>query len=197
MRGVGARAKEACSRYSKDVAAPIDFQILGGVPAAPGEFPHMAAFGYNDISGVAWNCAGSLISERYVLTAAHCVARQSNMPTIIRLGKTTLDSDEDAADSVDISIAVRFFFIILFSLLKLIHFQEVIRHPEHVASQNYHDIALIRLSRAAPFGNFIRPACLYTDEADNPVSDVLVATGWGTVNPDSKNFCNTFFYKYS
>lgn len=109
MRGPGARAKDACDRYSKDVAAPIDFQILGGVPASPGEFPHMAAFGYNDIDGIAWNCGGSLISERFVLTAAHCVARSSNMPTIIRLGKTTLETDEDAAVIVDISIAVSYF----------------------------------------------------------------------------------------
>lgn len=106
MTGIGSRAKDACKRYSSNPVPPIDFQILGGVPASPGEFPHMAAFGYNDISGTAWNCAGSLISERFVLTAAHCVARQSNMPTIIRLGKTTLDTDDDAAESVDIGIAV-------------------------------------------------------------------------------------------
>lgn len=47
--------------------------ITGGINANPREFPHMAAIAYKDKSGqVAFGCGGSLISERFVLTAAHC-----------------------------------------------------------------------------------------------------------------------------
>lgn len=50
--------------------------IVGGVAANSGEFPHMAAIGFPDLDGgVIFGCGGSLISENFVLTAAHCSRR--------------------------------------------------------------------------------------------------------------------------
>lgn len=47
--------------------------IVGGIKAEKNEFPHMAAIGYgNDEIEISFRCGGSLISERCVLTAAHC-----------------------------------------------------------------------------------------------------------------------------
>uniref|UniRef100_A0A1B0D559 Uncharacterized protein n=1 Tax=Phlebotomus papatasi TaxID=29031 RepID=A0A1B0D559_PHLPP len=48
--------------------------IVGGTNAKPREFPHMALIGYGDnVNSLQWNCGGSLISEKFVLSAAHCV----------------------------------------------------------------------------------------------------------------------------
>lgn len=47
--------------------------ITGGEVATPGEFAHMAAIGWKTLDGnVEFSCAGSLISDQFVLTVAHC-----------------------------------------------------------------------------------------------------------------------------
>jgi secreted trypsin-like serine protease len=46
-------------------------RIVGGVPAEPGEFPFVAAL----YRGGAFFCGGSIVDERHIVTAAHCVAQ--------------------------------------------------------------------------------------------------------------------------
>lgn len=46
--------------------------IVSGVKAEPKEFPFMALLFYKDEETVNYLCGGTLISNKYVLTAAHC-----------------------------------------------------------------------------------------------------------------------------
>lgn len=50
--------------------------VVGGTDAAAKEFPHMSLLGYGSAGNIQWNCGGSIISRRFVLTAAHCVTTQ-------------------------------------------------------------------------------------------------------------------------
>lgn len=159
------KSESACRKYSdpNTIGAPIDFQILEGVPTAPGEFPHMAALGYNQINGLGWLCGGSLISEQYVLTAAHCVAG-SNKPTVVRFGKTSLLDEADGGEALDISV------------------DSITLHPQYRGNQSAFDIALIKLSKTVEINSFVRPACLHTATQELSSSQELVATGWGVTN---------------
>merc|ERR1719369_217008 len=54
-----------------------DKEIVGGTPAEAKEFPWAAALLWRDTLTLA--CGGSLLSDRHVLTAAHCFDSGSNI----------------------------------------------------------------------------------------------------------------------
>lgn len=110
------RCTAACRRF-KDKGKPenlfLDTKIYGGFEAEDAEFPHFAALrssGDEEI-GSEFNCGGVLISEKFVLTAAHC-APLTRKPTSVRLGVTTLkinpsdDPDDISSRGVDVNIEV-------------------------------------------------------------------------------------------
>ena len=59
----------ALALISGSNAAP-NGRIVGGVDAAIGQFPHQVSLQREDGSHT---CGGSIISENYIITAAHCV----------------------------------------------------------------------------------------------------------------------------
>lgn len=50
-------------------------RIVGGVEAAPGEFPHQISLQKSPVIGIQNDhiCGGSVYNENYIITAAHCV----------------------------------------------------------------------------------------------------------------------------
>jgi secreted trypsin-like serine protease len=57
-------------------------RIVGGRNASMGAYPWLALIGYSSKEfkdkGVTFRCGGSVITETYVITAAHCVANLAN-----------------------------------------------------------------------------------------------------------------------
>ena len=133
--------------------------IVGGDEATDKEFPHMALIGYkkseDDFSFV---CGGSLISDRFILSAAHC----------------SFGSDLGAAAYAKIG-DVRRGINTKNTLLVLI--MERIKHPDYKRDFIDHDIMLFKLQKSVEFNDWIRPICL--PHINEKVKRAVV-TGWGT-----------------
>ncbi|XP_054270592.1 serine protease snake-like [Macrosteles quadrilineatus] len=177
---VGVKSKEMCKKYAEsvfikiqsfeneefnkiDTCANVEPLIVGGRDAQPREFPHMALIGYGDKDNILWKCAGSLISERWVLSAAHCTLDGEDRPKLVRLGEYNYRSKEDEKDKI--------------SRVEDVDIIQTINHPQYDNKTEFNDIALYKLSRDVTFGEYIRPVCLQTD-LQIPKKYGLI-TGWG------------------
>jgi secreted trypsin-like serine protease len=103
--------------------------VFGGEKARTGEFPHMVAIGWRKHITITFDCGGSLISNRFVLTAAHCEKSDSIRPSFVRLGDQNLKTRSDGVVEVDIDIA------------------EFIKHEQYSALTHKNDVALIKMAR--------------------------------------------------
>ncbi|XP_063698023.1 CLIP domain-containing serine protease B4-like [Culicoides brevitarsis] len=147
-------------------------KIFGGSETALDEHPWTAVIGYvMDDNSTIFGCGGSLINNRYVLTAAHCIHPVNRM--FVRLGEWNLDTNPDcqgihcAPASIDIDI------------------EEITIHSSYNKSNRnrLHDIALLRLSSKIAFSSYIRPICLPSTAELRQRHDHhllrYVAVGWG------------------
>lgn len=105
---------------------------MGGIKAVFEEFPHMSAIGIRQPNNKTdWLCGGSLISDRFVLSAAHCATFGGKKPNVIRIG------DQDL-NFIEFQIIPQEFGI-----------ENIIIHPQYKTNLKYHDLALFKLSTSA------------------------------------------------
>ncbi|KAG8302157.1 hypothetical protein J6590_036045 [Homalodisca vitripennis] len=118
----------------------VQTKIVGGTHAYIGQFPWVV--GLLDSESQRSFCGGSLINDRYVVTAAHCIHKSLKY---VVLGEYNQVTSTDCDGVLCPSPALR------------VQVEETLRHPDYarVSPRGYpvHDIALLRLSETIPAYN--------------------------------------------
>ncbi|KAL0810739.1 hypothetical protein ABMA28_010059 [Loxostege sticticalis] len=157
--------------------AKADSKIVGGTDTSIDQFPWAVLLEYKKTDD--WgrivkktHCGGSLISNRYVLTAAHCVTGTGDWELInVHLGEHDTRTE---IDCVDMDCNER---------IKVIPVEQGIVHPEYSGFTKRNDIALLRMARPVAYTDFVRPICLPNSDVSKSTDNVeVIAAGWGRVN---------------
>ncbi|KAM8946303.1 chymotrypsinogen A-like isoform 1-T1 [Pelodytes ibericus] len=128
-------------------------RIVNGEEAQPGSWPWQVSL--QDQTGFHF-CGGSLISDNWVVTAAHCNVRTSHR---VVLGEFDHRSSEENIQVKEIA--------------------KVFKHPKYSPFTINNDITLLKLKTPANLCSQVSPVCL-ADQTENYSSGrKCVTTGWG------------------
>lgn len=130
-------------------------RIVGGRPTGVNKYPWIARLMYDSH----YHCGASLLTQDYVLTAAHCVRRLKRSKMRIVLGDHDLTTSEETP-------------------AKMRAVSAVIRHRNFDGNSYNHDIALLKLRKSVVFTKNIRPICL-PERPFDPAGKLGTVIGWG------------------
>jgi len=129
-------------------------RIVNGNRTSPGAYPWAVGIQFGD----KLYCGGSVITNRFIITAAHCVKGINERRIKLILGDHDRRQTEPAQETHTI--------------------ERVFIRPDFVKKTFNNDIALIKLSREVHYSEYIRPVCLpATDRSYNGQNTTVV--GWG------------------
>lgn len=128
------------------------FSQLGNLPKIIRKFvPEALKIGYH-------SCGGTILNNRWILTAGHCIYQGQLFTNYVGYGSN---------DLVNIFEDGRF------------KVKRYIIHPGFEPEQAKNDIALVELENDIVFNEHVQPACLEREEAKNYAGNNLLITGYG------------------
>uniref|UniRef100_A0A452UFJ7 Chymotrypsinogen B-like n=1 Tax=Ursus maritimus TaxID=29073 RepID=A0A452UFJ7_URSMA len=128
-------------------------RIINGEDAVPSSWPWQVSLQTG--SGLHF-CGGSLISQHWVVTAAHCRVRKGHR---VVAGVSDHGSDDEA--------------------VQVLRIEEVFEHPLWDRAADTNDIALLKLATPALLSTTVSPVCLPSGNASFPAGSICATTGWG------------------
>ncbi|KAK1789754.1 hypothetical protein P4O66_015658 [Electrophorus voltai] len=136
-------------------------RIVNGEEAVPHSWPWQVSL--QDSTGFHF-CGGSLISEYWVVTAAHCGVRSSDF---VILGEHDRSSNAEIIQTMQI--------------------KKVFPHPYYNGYTINNDITLIKLASPAKLNIHVSPVCVAETSDNFPGGMKCVTTGWGLMRYNAIN----------
>lgn len=142
--------------------------VINGEPSEVGRWPWQVAISFLEADTWQIGCGGSLLSESWVVTAAHCLTYTKPLQVKekeilkIYLGKYFANDSMDDSEVQTRSVA------------------SIVVHPNYHPKSIDSDIALIKLSEPIVFDSRIQPVCL-PKPTQSPLEEGTVGTisAWG------------------
>ncbi|KAB7495199.1 Transmembrane protease serine 3, partial [Armadillidium nasatum] len=139
-------------------------KIVGGVPAPYGAYPWTVHIENLNFEGFEHACGGTIISEFFIVTAAHCLHGLSYREVRVKVG----DFDTKLKDPAEKTYETETWKV----------------HPDFQKGGYYkNDIAVLKvkpfLGKGITFNEFISPACLPLENGHYPAGTWCYVSGWG------------------
>lgn len=140
-----------------DVNSEDESNVMYGKTAKRGSWPWQIVMFFGT-SHFSLRCGGAIISEKWIVTASHCVyGFEDSGKFSIRVG----EHDRYSSEGTEVDIKVK----------------KVVRHPKFDPHTYNNDIALFKLDEPIKFNKYVSPVCLPKSDV-KPGTNCFV-TGWG------------------
>merc|ERR1712072_1418011 len=153
-KGTKIDVKATCGIEGPPFAEHKEGKIVGGHEAQEHEWPWQVALFIDD----AWFCGGAIISENYVLTAAHCADGASYFDIMAGAHNVRASSEPHRVEITSYNGWT---------------------HPNWDHNTLANDIALIELPSPLEFNDYIKPSCMPMAGDTADVGETVTCTGWG------------------
>ncbi|XP_054552764.1 transmembrane protease serine 12 [Talpa occidentalis] len=163
-------------------------RIIGGSEAPIGSWPWIVSLQIQSGRTLVHICGGSIVKERWILTAAHCI-KDTNNPLLWRVVIGTNNIGGRLPQTKKMKV------------------KAIIIHPAFNLQSYFSDIALFHLKKAVRYNDYIQPICLPFDVFQNlNQSTKCFISGWGRTKEEgnvtnmlqvaevhyiSRNICNS------
>lgn len=131
---------------------PFDGRIVGGVPIDISDAPYQVSLQ----SHGSHICGGSIISENYVITAAHCTNGNYARNFKVRVGSSKFNSGGE-----------------------LVQVKTIVQHEEFDYYNIDYDYSLLELETPLTFDENVQAVSLPEDDEDIEDGSLCLVSGWG------------------
>jgi secreted trypsin-like serine protease len=152
-----------------DPDSHVNTRVVGGHAVDRNEFPYASNLLYRsddfderEATGrLSPFCGGTLITDRHVVTAAHCLKHRRPEEVSVDVGDYSLSTERDR---------------------QVIHARNLIKFPEYVPDKFHTDIGIIELEHPVRFRPGARTALLPSGDLDLKPGTTVSVYGWGRLS---------------